>query len=699
MLQHDYAQRVYAGVLGKMVGVYLGRPFENWRYERIMQELGEISGYVHERLNCPLIVTDDDLSGTFRFIRALDDVQSLGAFTAAHVGHTWLNLLIEGRSVLWWGGMGMSTEHTAYERLKRGMLAPESGSIRTNGRTVAEQIGAQIFIDGWAMLCPGDPHAAAALARAAASVSHDGEAIYAAQVIAVMEALAFTTADIDTLIESALAFIPPDSMIRRVIDDIRGWHAQIDDWRICREKIDAQYGYHRFAGHCHVVPNHALIVMALLYGAGDFDRSLMIVNTSGWDTDCNSGNLGCLLGIRGGLTIFDPDTASTDWITPIADRLYLTSADTSTVVTDAAREADYLVARAHHLRGLVWQPPKNGARFHFAYPHSVQGFSPHSTTSAQLDIRNAPHPDGDRVLALRYDLNANDTVCAITPTFIPPEAIHMVGYALNASPALYAGQTVTAEVSASAMNTTPVVVRLCAEVYLPDESVGRIFGDPHAVTSTERVTLSWTIPDTHGLPIAGVGLAITAHHASHGEIALHWLTHAGSPHTALQGDSLKPDTWQRAWVNAADHFGTLGNARYSLRHGAGMGMLLNGASDWHNYTITARIASPMMQAGGVAVRVQGLRRYLAVMLASDQHIHVVSCWDETTQTLLRVPFAWETDRVVTLRVRVHEQVLTLSIDDQAMGTVHVADSQFSRGAVALVVSDGCLLCDTVDITT
>ena len=72
-LPEDYSERVYAGVLGKMIGVYLGRPFEGWTYERILSELGEIKGYVHERLAKPLLVTDDDLSGTFTFLRALPD--------------------------------------------------------------------------------------------------------------------------------------------------------------------------------------------------------------------------------------------------------------------------------------------------------------------------------------------------------------------------------------------------------------------------------------------------------------------------------------------------------------------------------------------------------------------------------------------------------------------------------------------------
>src|SRR2546430_15950754 len=77
-LPNDYLERVYAGVLGKLIGVYLGRPFEGWTYERIMQELGPINFYVNERRDVALrshhlVVTDDDISGTFAFPRALAD--------------------------------------------------------------------------------------------------------------------------------------------------------------------------------------------------------------------------------------------------------------------------------------------------------------------------------------------------------------------------------------------------------------------------------------------------------------------------------------------------------------------------------------------------------------------------------------------------------------------------------------------------
>ena len=236
-LPSDYPERVYAGVLGKLIGVYMGRPFEGWTYERIMAELGEVTSYVHERFAKPLIVTEDDISGTFTFLRALPDHANRRDLSPREIGETWLNYIIAQRTILWWGGMGDSTEHTAFLRLKAGVSAPDSGSIALNGTVVAEQIGAQIFIDGWGMVAPGDPAFAADLARRAASVSHDGEAIYGAQVIAAMEAQAFVKSNPQQLLETALRLIPAEALIARVIHDIRAWHAAEPDWRVTRARI------------------------------------------------------------------------------------------------------------------------------------------------------------------------------------------------------------------------------------------------------------------------------------------------------------------------------------------------------------------------------------------------------------------------------------------------------------------------------
>src|ERR1044071_6859686 len=193
-----------------------------------MANLGEIQYYVNDRQDLPLrnhqlVVTDDDISGTFTFLRALADYNNSLDLTPAQIGQTWLNYIIENRTILWWGGLGNSTEHTAFLRLKEAISAPRSGSMVLNGKVLAEQIGAQIFIDGWGLIAPGDPALAADLARRASSVSHDGEAIYGAQVIAALIAGAFIESDLNKLIDTAVTCISADSIIYRLIEDVRAW--------------------------------------------------------------------------------------------------------------------------------------------------------------------------------------------------------------------------------------------------------------------------------------------------------------------------------------------------------------------------------------------------------------------------------------------------------------------------------------------
>lgn len=62
-----YREQIYAGVLGKIIGVYLGRPVEGWSYDKIRETFDEVKYYVHEKVGVPLIVADDDISGTFAF--------------------------------------------------------------------------------------------------------------------------------------------------------------------------------------------------------------------------------------------------------------------------------------------------------------------------------------------------------------------------------------------------------------------------------------------------------------------------------------------------------------------------------------------------------------------------------------------------------------------------------------------------------
>ncbi len=692
-LPHDYVERVYAGVLGKIIGVYLGRPFEGWPYARIMQELGEINYYVHEKRGVPLIVTDDDITGTFTFLRALPDYGNSLNLTPTQIGRTWLNYLIEERTILWWGGLGNSTEHTAYLRLKHGIEAPRSGSIALNSKVVAEQIGAQIFIDGWAMVAPGDPALAADLARRAASVSHDGEAIYGAQMIAAMESLAFVEPDINKLLDTAVTFIPKDSVIYQMIGDIRAWRATTPDWREAFGLLAEHYGYDKYGGNCHMVPNHGLIVLSLLWGDDDFQKTLMIVNTCGWDTDCNSGNVGCLMGIKNGLAGID---AGPDYRSPVADRLFLPTADGGRAITDAVIEAYHIINSGRALAGEAPLAPKNGARFHFDLPGAVQGWLPEDSIESRgtLTVENvAGHSHhGARSLALRYrGVAIGRPARAATATFVPAEAASMPGYGLLASPTLYPGQMVCARLSADSANAMPATCGLYLRAYGDGDHLRHIVGPCVTLSPDAAHEFTWRIPDMDGDPIAEIGIEISSAQRADGVVYLDYLTWDGTPDVTLTRPGHIGTMWQRAWVNGVDQTSSWGET-YRLIQNEGVGLLMQGTHEWTDYRVTADVTPHMAKSAGIAARVQGMRRYYALLVCFDgepvsSKIRLVKVL-HNIETFSEMNFPWNFGETHHLCLEVVGARLQAWVDDKLCFTVVDDDQPFAGGAVALVCEEG-----------
>ncbi|MEM7334583.1 MAG: ADP-ribosylglycohydrolase family protein [Chloroflexota bacterium] len=698
-----YIEKVYAGVLGKIIGVYLGRPFEGWSYEEIMAKLGEINYYVHEKLNVPLIVTDDDISGTFAFLRALPDYGYDKGITAAQIGQTWLNYLIEERTVLWWGGLGNSTEHTAYLRLKKGIQAPQSGSIALNSKVVAEQIGAQIFIDGWAMVSPGEPAQAADLARRAASVSHDGEAIYGAQVLAAMEAQAFVENDINKLIDCGLSFIPKDSIIYHMIAEIREWHAKEPDWRKARRLLAGSYGYDKYGGNCHMVPNHRLIIHSLLYGNDDFQKSLMIVNTSGWDTDCNSGNLGCLLGIKNGLAGIDNGP---DWRGPIADRLYIPTADGGSAINDAVTIAYEIVNTARQMVNKAPIAPKNGARFHFELAGAVQGFqiedSVESQGTATLENVAGQSRSGNRSLAIHCHRLAPGRVARVaTPTFTPSKEVgtnfENRGYTLFASPTIYNGQTIKAGLIADANNNVPLTARLYLNLYGENDDITIVRGDSIELSAGEYREIEWPLTLSEEGPIAGVGVEIRSDRATNGTVYLDYVTWRGTPNIVLKRPFYKGEMWRKAWVNGIDEYNPRFSEAFRLVQNEGTGLLMQGTRQWTDYTVESEITPHMVKSAGIGARVQGMRRYYGLLLGPNGKVQLVKALDGT-HILAEKEINWRLRSSYSLKLRVSGNRIQGWVNDALMFDLEDKQRPLISGAIALICEEGRMATEAVTVT-
>jgi ADP-ribosylglycohydrolase len=713
----DYLERVYAGVLGKIIGVYLGRPFEGWTYEHIMDHLGEVNYYVHEKFNVPLIVTDDDISGTFTFIRALQDYGYSRDITPAQIGHSWLNYIIEQQTILWWGGMGNSTEHTAYLRLKAGIEAPQSGSIELNGKVVAEQIGSQIFIDGWGMVAPGDPELAADFARRAGSVSHDGEAIYGAQVIAAMEAQAFVEKDINKLIDTAISFIPKDSIIAYMINDIRNWHAKEPDWHKARELLAERYGYDTYGGNCHMIPNHGLIIFSLLYGDDDFQKSLMIVNTAGWDTDCNSGNVGCLLGIKNGLAGINQGP---DWRGPIADRLFLPTADGGRAISDAVAETYHLVNMGRALHNLEPVVAKDGARFHFELPGAVQGFVSEDSIAARdvISIENVEgcSTSGNHSLAIHYQgLAAGRVGRAETSTFIPSREVatyfQQRGYSLLASPTVYAGQTLHARVVADNSNQSDIQVSIYIKHYDVKDELTIVRSESVQLAAGADSIITWQIPATHGYPIAFVGVEVQGEGGKCGTIYLDYLTWDGVPNITLNrpferehsrlSRNTGPTMWKKAWIDGFDSRERLTELDYwpepyRLIQNKGRGLIMQGTRDWTDYQVTVRMTPHMCQAGGVGVRVQGMGRYYALLLDREK-TRIIRAFEGKDTVLAEVDSGWQFGRPYELNLQVEGNRLIGSVNGKVVIEAEDPEKMYTGGGIALIAEVGRIGCDHVEV--
>ncbi|MFB2597872.1 ADP-ribosylglycohydrolase family protein [Herbiconiux sp. P17] len=736
-LDASYASRVYAGVLGKFIGVYLGRPVEGWPYERIQAEFGLVDEYVNESLGIPLIVADDDISGTLAFARVVEDAgDRAGSVSAADVGDTWLNYIIEDRTILWWGGYGRSTEHTAFLNLRNGIPAPASGSIAQNGRTLAEQIGAQIFSDAFGLMHPGDPAAAVALTRAAASASHDGVALDASAFFAAMRAAAFVERDLDELTAIGRSFVG-DERLLGIVDDVTAQVGADDDWREVRGWVDAHYGYARYPGPCHALSNTAMALAALRLGGDDFRRSVAIAASVGFDTDSNAGTVGCLNGVRLGIAAI---AAAPSLREPVADRAIVVSADGGEAVTDASRETARIVASARLLRGApsadraaspdeaappaVAAAAPTGPRFDFALPGAVHGFSlcPHASEAAGLHFgRSSAQPtpntasvglsssrnDVDHldVRPWARNLNAADgpagltvhvpaevAVAVSTPTFLDPlDAIS--NFSTLASPALYPSDTVRLRLSAS----SPVEVVVYALYDDGHDGGGSVHREqsPPTLVETWPSELEWEVPEHGNVVPFRLGLAVTAPVADL-DLVVHDVGWSGAPAAFRQRGILLADIWDTKpaglapWVSSARNWEADFGSTFCVSHPGELGVVTIGTRAWTDYSAASVLTLSLHDTAGLVVRARGHRRFSAALFTGGT-VQLVDQTDAHRVVLAETPFPYDLDRRYHVELSCLGDELVLAVDGHEI--LRARTARAGGGGAGFLVERGTFTAD------
>lgn len=322
---------------GRICGCLLGKPLEGIRSEELISFLKATGNYPMHRY--PLArELSDEICSSFRFhfsgkpyadtidCAPADDDTNYTVLAQIVIDQYGRNFTGEDILGCWFrlqpANAYFTAEQAAYRNRTSGLLPPYTATYKNPFR---EWIGAQIRGDYFGYICPGDPEQAAALAFRDAQISHVKNGIYGEMFVAAMLAAAGVTADIQQILRCGLAQIPATSRLYARVSQVLDGYLSGVPAEDCIRQIHLLYDEHTGYGWCHTIPNAMIVSAALLYGNGDFGRSICMAVQAAFDTDCNGATVGSVLGMANGAEAIDPV-----WTSPLHGRLRTEICNTGT---------------------------------------------------------------------------------------------------------------------------------------------------------------------------------------------------------------------------------------------------------------------------------------------------------------------------------------------------------------------------------
>lgn len=682
-MTRETIEKIYAGFLGMDAGMLIGAPIENpyWTYERIRDYFGDMQRYPREYKH---YAADDDINGPVIFLRALTDGRIKKGFTAEAAGETWLNYTRCGRGMFWWGGEDLSTEHRAYMNLKRGEKAPRSGSIDLNGRTAAEQIGGEIFIDTWGLICPGEPEKAAAYARTAASVSHDGEGLNGAAFIAGCIAAAFTAESIDEIIDAGLRQLPPECEYRTAVDTVRAFHGlHPENFRACRDYIAERFSERDYPGYCHIIPNGAVCVLALLYGGGELGRTIEISCMCGFDTDCNASNVGTILGVYRGLAGI-PER----YRRPINDSAVLSCASGYLNMLDIPGFAKELAAVASALRGEklpedIRLPRPGELLFDFTLPGATHGIRLSDYASHELRTRTDMGYASPGYLEMQIDGKVPPPADMSFKACFRREDFNEERYDPVFSPRVYPGQTVRCFMKS--VQLAPAVITVTP--YLTTSAGERLDFAPVVLPEGEWQEVAFAVPELHGVQAHDVGWNVAIEPVTkpwtHGKVLLDEITVTGPMDYTIDPARQNMEFGDVTPFSTNDGVTALesGALRFTSERDA-----QSFTGNYYTADGTVEADVTVVSGGGMLLlRAQGTRRYYALGFEREGHISIFRFDGGEKDELAGADFPWQAGETYHLRAKARGDKLSLSVNGEKL--LKARDERFTYGMTGIAHAD------------
>jgi ADP-ribosylglycohydrolase len=278
-----YLDKVHGAWLGQCIGVTLGTP---WEFQ-VKYPDDVITSYDSGRLGkMP--------DGTPEQDDVLTELAVLAGLRKAGPQFTYDDLSAAWREHVPPKAVYCATQ-TAMEAIYEGIKGPDSGHPKYNNwwHSIDSQIQGELV----GCLTPGMPKTCREYAHMMAHMVNYAEGADGGIFVSCCVSEAFVNNDVEGIIRGSLGSLHPDSPYARMVRDVLEWRQRYDDWHKTRDLLAARYEPHGVVG---AVLNGGVVVLALLYGGGEFEKSICIATMAGWDSDCNPATVGAILGAMWG---------------------------------------------------------------------------------------------------------------------------------------------------------------------------------------------------------------------------------------------------------------------------------------------------------------------------------------------------------------------------------------------------------------
>ncbi len=231
--------------------------------------------------------------------------------------------------------------------IKRGILPPASGHWMNNPH--ADDLDFQIEADFIGLMAPAMIPEAMDIAETVGHIMNSGDGFYGGAFVAGLYSAAFKSNDPAEILDIALSTIPEKSTFYQCVDDVRKLHKQYpNDWEAAwfemHKKWNKDVGCPKgvfLSFNIDAKINAAYIAMGMLYGEGDFTKSMDISTRCGQDSDCNPASVGGVLGVVCGY-----DGIPEFWLNPLKE---IWDLDFQGTTVSLAEGAEYSYSQALEL--------------------------------------------------------------------------------------------------------------------------------------------------------------------------------------------------------------------------------------------------------------------------------------------------------------------------------------------------------------